>query len=428
MKRTRIASIDIGAAKVVTVMADTNGAGNLRILGFGMAVSQGIERGMIDSPRQTAVSVSQSIRKAEKMAGCRLKSACVSISDAHMNSVNSRGVISIPRSDQLVHVADRKRAFDVASSIELPGDQRLLHVIPRFYNLDGQDNIKNPVGMHGFRLNLETHIVTAPIESVQMLTRCVKSLGVGIEGLVLKSLASAEATLTEDEKQTGVLVADIGGEATDIAVFRNGSVDHTSTLPVGGYHITNDIALGLGIPFELAEVVKKKYGNIVMSEANDTGDTTVAENGCSVSYQELRDIISARIEELFRLILLQVQQADHAKVIPSGLVITGNTCNIDGIVELGHEVTQLPVRVGIPLNLGSDDDMLCYPAYATSIGLLYWKMRSNGLQGNRAMRDGLGVLLPRWLGQFARKGRQLNNQFKEKENGENKLRPQSSQN
>jgi len=426
MKRTRIASIDIGAAKVVTVMADTNGTENLRILGFGIAASQGVAKGMIESPRRAAAAISQSVRKAEKMAGCRLKSACVSISDTHMNSVNSRGVISIPRSDQLVHAADRKRAFDVARSIELPSDQRLLHVVPRLYNLDGQDNIKNPVGMHGFRLNLETHIVTAPIESVQMLTRCVKSLGVSIDGLVLKSLASAEAILTKDEKQNGVLVADIGGDATDIAVFKDGSVYHTSTLPVGGYHITNDIALGLGIPFELAEAIKKKYGNAVMSEANDTCDATVAENDCSVSYQDLRDIISARMEELFRLILLQVQQIDHARVIPSGLVITGDTCNLGGIAGLGHEVTQLPVRVGIPLNLSSDDDMLCGPAYATGVGLLYWKLRGNGSRGNGAMGGGLDDLLPRWLDLFARKGRQLNNQFKEKENGENKLRSQSS--
>ena len=246
MKRSRIASIDIGAAKVATVMADTNGTGSLRILGYGLAASQGVERGMIESPRQVAASVSQSIRKAEKMAGCRLKSACVSISDTHMNSVNSHGAISIPRSDQIVHAADRKRAFDMARCIELPSDQRLLHVIPRSYNLDGQDNIKNPVGMYGFRLNLETHIVTAPVESVQILTRCVKSLGVSIDGLILKSLASAEATLTEDEKQNGVLVADIGGEATDIAVYRDGSVYHTSTLPVGGYLFHRGSGVGPG--------------------------------------------------------------------------------------------------------------------------------------------------------------------------------------
>ncbi len=409
MKRTRIASIDVGATKVVTVMADTNGSGDLRILGIGVAASEGMERGTITNTGQAAASISQSVRKAEKMAGYRLKSACVGISGADMSSVNSRGVISIPRSNQQVHAADRKRALEIAQSVEVPGDQKLLHVIPRSYTLDGQENVKNPVGMYGFRLNVETHVVTATAASVQGLTKCVTNLGVGINGLVLKSLASAEAVLTEDEKQNGVVLADIGGDNTDIAIFKAGSVYHTSTLPVGGHHVTNDIAVGLGLPFDLAEVIKKKYGNVKTSEAGDSGDVTVTESGCSVSYYDLCQIVGARVEELFQLILLQISQADYAGVARSGLVITGGNGNLRGIVELGRATTRLPVRVGSPPDLHGGDGMLCDPAYATSVGLLYWRIRSDSSQDDWARRDGLGVLLPRWLGYFSSQSRQLNN-------------------
>ncbi len=428
MKRVRIASIDVGATKIATVMADENGAGDLRILGVGVAASQGMEKGMIVNTRQAVASISQSVKKAEKMAGYRLKSACVGISGPAVSSVNSRGAISIPRSNQLVQAADRKRALEVACSVEVPGGQRLLHVIPRSYTLDGQGNIKNPVGMHGFRLNVETHIVTANVASVKSLTKCVRSLGISINGLVLKSLASAEATLAEDEKENGVVLADIGSDTTDIAFFKDGSVYHTLTLPVGGRHVTHDIAVGLGLPLDLAEVIKKKHGNVMMSEARDSCDVTVTENGCSVSYHDLGEIISARIEEFFRLILLQMPSADYAKAIPSGLVITGGNCDLPGIVELGRAITQLPVRVGYPPNLDGGDDMLCDPAYATSVGLLYWKMKGDRSQDNWGKRGGLGVLLPRWLGYLSSQSRQLNRRLKEMKNGENKLRAQPSEN
>ncbi len=428
MKRTRITSIDVGATKVATVIADTNGTGDLRILGVGVAVSQGMEKGMIVNHKQVAVAISHSVRKAEKMAGFGLRAAYISISGVGISSLNSRGLISISRSNQLVHATDRKRVLEMTQSVEVPDDQRLLHVIPRSYNLDGQGNIKNPVGMHGFRLNVETHIVTAAAAQVQSLTKCVMSLGIGINGLVLKSLASAEAVLTEDEKQDNVVLADIGGDTTDIAIFKGGSVYHTTTLPVGGHHVTNDIAVGLGLRFNLAEVIKKKYGSVMTSEVKGGYDVTVTENGRSVSYHDLCEITGARIEELFRLILLQMPPADHVKAIPSGLVITGGSCNLHGIVELGSAITRLPIRIGSPLNLDSGDDMLCDPAYATSVGLLYWKMKSDGSQDNWAKKDGLGVLLPRWLGYFSSQSRQLNNHLKEKKNGEKKLCTQPSQN
>jgi cell division protein FtsA len=423
MQRTRIASIDIGATKVATIMADMNGSGDLRILGIGVAASQGMEKGMISNPKETAISISQSVRRAEKMAGYRLKSAYVGISSTDISSKNSRGVISIPHDTQIVHTSDRKRALEVASSTEVPKDQRLLHIIPRSYTLDGQSNIENPVGMHGFRLNVETHIVVANTTSVQIMTKCLTKLGIGISGLILKSLASAEAILTNDEKLDGAVLVDIGGDTTDIAVFKNGSIHHTATLPVGGHHITNDIAVGLGIPFNLADTIKKKHGDVMTSRFHDV---TVIENGCTVSCHDLREIISARIEELFQLILLQATPLGDTKSVPSRLVITGGSCNLPGITGIGNEITRLPVRVGFPADLTGADGMLCDPAYSTGVGLLYWKMKG-GSQVNWKKKYGFDVLLPRWLGYLNTRSR-FNNRIKERESGEIKLRAQSRQN
>jgi len=400
MKMTKIAAIDIGSAKVCTIMADMNGTEALRIMGVGTAASHGLEKGVVVNAKDTAASVGQSVRKAERMAGYRLKSAYVGVSGADMSSLNNHGLISISRGDQQVHTADRSRALEVARSVEVPGDQRLLHVIPRSYTLDGQEDIKNPVGMYGFRLDVETHIVTAPAVSVQNLARCIMSYGISIDGFVLKSLASAEAVLTEDEKQRGVVLADIGGSTTDIAVFKDGSVYHTSTLPVGGYNVTNDVALGLGLPFCLAEEMKTKYGNVMPSEEEGDGDVTVTENGHSVSYHDLCEIIVARVEELLRLILFQIPRTDYAEAFPSGLVLTGGGCSLPGVAELGRETTRLPVRIGIPFNPDNSNDTLCDPVYATSVGLLCWKMRNKDSQDWRTGRGGLSVLLPRWSSYF----------------------------
>jgi cell division protein FtsA len=398
MKRTRISAIDVGATKVCTIMADTDAKGNLRILGVGIAASQGIEKNVMVNNRHAATSISQSVGKAEKMAGYRLKSAYVGISDTEMSSRNNCGVVSISRNDQLVHAVDRRRALDVAQSIEVPDDQELLHVVPRAYTLDDQENIQNPVGMCGFRLAVETHIVTTPTMSVQNLTRCIMHLGIGIDGMVLGSLASAEAVLTEDERQRGVVLADIGGAVTDIAVFKDSSVCHTSTLPVGGHHITNDIAVGLGLPFGLAEEMKKKHGSVIpFEEERDVSEVTITEKGRGILYHDLYQIISARVEELLRLIIFQVPRTGYTAGIPAGLVLTGGSSGLSGIAELGREVTGLPVRVASPIVPDSDSETLQDPAYATGVGLVYWQMGNQSFKDLGARRRGLGILPPKLL-------------------------------
>lgn len=401
MKRTRISAIDVGATKVCTIMADTNDTGTLRILGVGVAASQGIERSVVTNTRHAAASISQSIRKAEKMAGYRLKSAYIAVSDTDMSSLNNCGVISISRDDQLVHATDRKRALEVARNVEVPDERRLLHIIPRSYTLDEQDNIKDPVGMTGFRLGVETHIVTTAATSIQNLTKCIMHLGVSVDGLVLASLSSAEAVLTEDERQRGVLMADIGDAVTDIAAFRDGSVCHTSTLPVGGHHITNDIAVGLGLPFGLAEEMKKEHGNAVTSAESFDSDFTPTEDGGGVFHHDLCEVINARVEELIRLILFQIPRANYARDFPAGIVLTGGCSNLPGIAELGDKVTRLPVRVGIPFTPGVDDINLRGPEYATGVGLVYWKMRNQESQDTGIRRGGLRILSPKLLSYFS---------------------------
>ncbi len=398
-KRTRIAGIDVGTTKVCTIMADTDENGWPRILGVGIASSQGMQKGMIVNFNEAKQSILDSVRKAEKVAGYRIESAYVGVTGRHISSVNNRGVVAITRNDRMVHPKDLRRVLDVARSIKISGDRKLLHVIPRTYAVDGQEGVKNPIGMHGFRLDVETHIITAAVTSVQNLTKCIRSVGIDIEDLVLEPLASAEAVLTEEEKMNGVVLADIGGGTTDIAIFKDNSIFHTAVLPVAGYQITKDISVGLGLSFELAEEMKKKYGNVIPNEEKVENDRPLTHDGHSISYRDLSDIISIRVEELLRLIMLELPQNEQRKLIPSGLVLTGGSSNLPGIAELGSKIASIPVRIGLPLNLYGVSDTLHNPAYATSVGLLLWKSRSQGTQGWE-IKGGLRRFVTRIFGLF----------------------------
>jgi len=246
--------------------------------------------------------------------------------------------------------------------------------------------------MHGFRLDVETHIITAAVTSVQNLVKCIRSIGIDIDDLILEPLASSEAVLTEDEKQVGVILADIGGGTTDIAVFKEGSIWHTSILPVAGYQITRDIAIGLGLPFDVAEQMKKRYGSVMpVYESKAETNSTISEDGHGVSYQDLCDIIRARVEEIIRLILLELPRSEYEALVPAGLVLTGGSANLSGIEALGRDIVQLPVRVGIPTNMYGITDALRDPAYATSVGLLLWGAKHKSTQTWRPRGFGVTV-------------------------------------
>jgi cell division protein FtsA len=401
MKRDRIAAIDVGTTKVCTIMADIYDNENLRVLGVGVTPSQGLHKGLVVNINEARESIRRSVRAAEQMAGRKLEAAYVGVTGRHISSVNNRGSVAITRNNQVVRTNDLKRVLDVARSIKVPSEQKLLHVIPREYVVDGQGGVKNPIGMHGFRLDVETHIITAAITSIQNLTKCIRSIGVDVDDLIMEPLASAEAVLTPDERQEGVLLADIGGGTTDLALFKNNTIYHTSVLPVAGYQVTRDISIGLGITFELAEEMKKKYGDVTpVAEEGPGKEISLTGDGHSISYQDLSDIIRVRIEEMLRLIVLELPQSDYQKLIPAGLVITGGGANLPGIAELGENVTRMPVRMGRPVRLPGVSDTLDNPAYATGVGLLLWKLNNQGTTAMPTKDGGLRRLLTRMLKLF----------------------------
>jgi len=403
MKRTKIAAIDVGTTKVCTIMADTDDSGAMRVLGVGIVPSQGLHKGLVVNFNEAKQSIRESVRKAEQIAGYKLESAYVGITGRHVSSVNNRGVVAITRNDKMVRPGDLKRVLAVARSVSVPSERELLHVIPRTYAVDGQEGVKNPVGMHGFRLDVETHIISAAVTSVKNLTKCIRGIGIDIDELIMEPLAAAEAVLTEEERQNGVMLADIGGGTTDIAVFKDNSIYHTAVLPVAGYQLTRDISVGLNLSFDLAEEMKKKYGNVmpIYKEGRSKSDIdiTVTEDGHAVSYRDLSEIVRIRVEELLRLIVLELPRSDYAKLIPSGLVLAGGTANLPGIAELGQEVTRLPVRIGTPIGLYGVSDVLGNPAYATSVGLLLWKMKNQGKPSWRP-QSGLRRFMSRIFGLF----------------------------
>ncbi len=396
-KKTTLASIDVGTTKVCTIVADAEDGGSVRVLGVGVVPSQGLHKGLVVNISDAVNSIRESVRKAEQASGTKVESAYVGVTGRHVTSLNNRGVVAITHNDRLVRPDDLRRVLQSARSIKVPSDRKLLHVIPRGYAIDGQVGVKNPVGMHGFRLDVETHIITAAVTSVQNLVKCIRSIGIDIDDLILEPLASNEAVLTEDEKQIGVILADIGGGTTDIAVFREGSIWHTAILPVAGYQVTRDIAIGLGLPFEVAEEMKKRYGSVMPVYEGKTETTNpISEDGHGVSYQDLCDIIRARVEEIIRLILLELPRSEYETLVPAGLVLTGGSANLSGIEAMGRDMLDLSVRVGIPgSNVSGITDILHDPAYATSVGLLLWGAKHEGMQTWQSY--GFGAVLRRLI-------------------------------
>jgi cell division protein FtsA len=375
-------------------MADIIDGEDLRVIGVGVTPSHGLHKGLVVNLNEAKESIRQSIRIAEQMAGRRLESAYVGVTGRHITAVNTKGSIAITRNNQIVRPDDLKRVLDVARSVKVTGEHKLLHVIPRGYVVDGQGGVKNPVGLHGYRLDVETHIITAAATSVQNLTKCIRGVGIEVEDLVMEPLASALAVLEPEEQQDGVLLADIGGGTTDLALFKDNTIYHTSVLPVAGYQVTRDISVGLGITYELAEEMKKRYGDVTPREQDTIGkEISITGDGHSISYNDLSEIIRVRVEELLRLIMLELPQSDYRKLIPAGIVITGGGANLPGIAELGQKVTRMPVRLGRPMRLQGVSDILDNPAYATGVGLLLWKLRNKDTEARKVNESGMHSFL-----------------------------------
>jgi cell division protein FtsA len=398
-KRGIVTGIDVGTTKVCTVVATVDGGVGIRVIGVGITPTE-LHKGLVVNINEAKESIRQSVKEAEQTSGYRVESAYVGVTGRHVNSLNSRAVVAITRGDRLVRSDDLKRVLTSARGVKLSPDRRLLHVIPRDYAVDGQAGVKNPVGMHGFRLDVEAHIITAAVTSVQNLVKCIRGIGLDIDDLVLEPLASSEAVLSEDEKQVGVVLADIGGGTTDIAIFREGSIWHTAVLPVAGYQMTRDIAIGLGLPFEVAEEMKKKYGSVAPVYETRGGTTNdMISNGHGVSHRDLCEIIRARMEEILRLTVLEMPNSEYEKIAPDGIVLTGGSSNITGIEALGRNTLQLPVRVGVPRNIYGISEALHDPAYATGVGLLLWGAKHRGTQSWK-QHGGLWNFVSRVFGLF----------------------------
>jgi len=371
--KKRLSAIDVGTTKVCTIMADADEAG-IRILGVGTVPSRGLQKGMVVNLNEARESIKRSVGMAEQTAGYKIDTATINITGRHIHSSNNRGVIAISRKDEVVKQTDVNRALDVARNATIPADRYLLHLLPLSYTVDGQEGVKSPVGMHGFKLEVETHMVTASATAVENLKKCVRGAGVEIDEIVFSPLACAEAVLSMDEMQDGVILADIGGGTTDIAVYKEGKPIHTSVLPVAGYQITHDISVGLGVSWELAEEIKLRYGSVVPA-AEGAGDQMLSEGGHSFPSSQVSDIIRSRVEEMIRLALLEVPGEEYQSLLRGGMVLTGGTANLGGLADLGAEISRLPVRIGAPPEMYGVSERISDPSFATSLGLIMWKAK-----------------------------------------------------
>jgi len=380
MAKTVFAALDVGTTKTCGIIANAGDSGAFQVLGVGVSATRGLKKGVVINLDEAKESIREAVKKAEHAAGMRMESAYVGVTGKHISSLNTRSAVAVGRGDRLVKGGDLKRVMESAREIDIPSDRRLLHVITRQYILDGHEGVRDPVGMSGFRLDADAHVVTASTAAVQNLVKCVRGVGVEIEDLVLEALAAGEAVLRSDEMEAGVVLADIGGGTTDIAIWKGGSPWFTAVIPVGGYQVSRDIAVGMGIPYEMAEEAKVKYANLLPSDKKDKSEPAVVgvDDGHDILVQDLNDIVRARVDELMRMVAMELPRQELAAMAPAGLVLTGGSSNLPGIEGVAEDVFRLPARVGAPQDVYGLADILYDPAYATSVGLLKWGAKRAG--------------------------------------------------
>jgi cell division protein FtsA len=380
MKKQLICAVDIGTSKVATVVAlfDEEEDKIPKIIGFSSSPSLGIKKGLVIDIEKATEAIEKSIEKAEKMAGYKIDKAFVSVGGPHISSLNSHGLVAITNPNQEINESDVIRVIEAAQAVSLSSTRQIIEVVPCDFTVDGQGGIKNPVGMTGVRLEVDTHIITASQTNIKNIQRCLSDLGIEIEGFVFSGLSSAEAVLTDTEKELGVVLVDIGGGKTDLCLYSEGSLLHSSSLPIGGKHVTNDMAVGLRVSLDSAEKIKiylsKKMNNLSMKKKIseiDLSELKLQEDVENISIKTLIDeIINPRLEEIFKLIYEEIEKSGLIKSIPSGLVLTGGGALTIGIMDVAKKVIGLPVRVGVPEKVGGLVDEILNPSYATTIGLI----------------------------------------------------------
>lgn len=396
--------LDIGTTKVCAVVGEVRD-GQMRIIGYGLEPARGMRKGMIVDVAEASVSIARAVEEAEETAGYELRRAVVSMAGEHIQSVNSSGVVAVNRNGTGVTGEDVERALDAAQAVPIPHNREIVHLVPRQYHVD-DTLVQRPLGIHGYRLEVEAHIVSGASMALLNLSKCADNVGLEVEEFVLNALASGEAVLEPNEQEMDVVVVDIGGGTTDIALYRQGSVMHTKVLPVGGNHVTNDIAIGLRVPFETAEKVKIQYGDCRPDQIDSESVFTVAPfsgDRILVGRQDLAYVIEARVEELLQLILEELEQSGYDGLLPAGIVLTGGASQLRGITSVAERVLNVPARIGTPRGLVGLVESLRGPAFATSAGLLRWTLSDNNLyrprprqtrQWGRRLGDIVRALLP----------------------------------
>ena len=373
-KNNYIVGFDIGTRKVVAVIGEVTEERKVEIIGIGTADSRGLRKGVVVDLDATTTAIKKAQEEAELMAGVEIDSAFFGISGSHIKSFNSRGVVAVSGKNRVITREDVKRVIDQSKAIPIPPDRDIIHIIPQEFIVDDQDGIKDPAGMSGIKLEVNVHIITAALTSIQNLKSCIERAGIGIEAIVLNQIATAYSILTHDERELGVGLIDIGAGTTEVAIFERGSLWYTSTIPIGGDNFTNDIAVGLRTPIPEAEKIKKKYGCVAgpLVEEQETIEVPSVGKGRKprvLSRQLLADIIQPRAEEIFRLVDSDIKRMGYDKSLNSGIVLTGGTALLEGLEEVAEEIFDLPVRRGDPSGVGGLVDRVSTPDFATSVGL-----------------------------------------------------------
>ncbi len=382
-----IVGLDIGTSKVVAIVGQKNDEGDIEIVGIGSHQSRGLKRGVVVNIETTVQAIQRAVEEAELMAGCRIHSVYAGIAGSHIRGMNSHGIVAV-REREVVQ-ADLERVLDAAQAMAIPADQRILHVIPQEYVIDNQEGVKEPLGMSGVRLEAKVHLVTCAVNAYQNIEKCVKRCSLEVDEIILEQLASSYAVLTEDEKELGVCVVDIGGGTTDIAIFTGGAIRHTAVIPIAGDQVTNDIAMALRTPTQNAEEIKIKYACALTQLAG--ADETIKVPGVGdrpsrdLSRQALAEVVEPRYDELFTLIQSELRRSGYEDLIAAGVVLTGGTASMEGVAELAEEIFHMPVRLAVPQGVTGLSDVVNNPIYATAVGLLLYgfKQQELGLGSSR---------------------------------------------
>jgi len=399
-EQTVLVSIDVGTTKVCVLIGEVSRAGGIDIIGFGRAPSDGLRKGVVIDIDRTVQSVATAVEAAERLSGFKVRSAFVGISGNHIGSQNSRGMVAVSGHRRDVAREDTLRAIDAARAVSMPNTREILHVIPRGYVVDGQEGVRDPIGMTAVRLEVETHIVTASQSGVQNLTKCIQRAGVEIDELVLAPLATAEAVLSDEDRELGVALVDIGGDTTDLAVFHDGSIAHAATIPMGGKSITSDLGIVLRVTPEVAEALKLKHGNALPGDVDPDEVVQITSIGEELAHGVTRrtvaQIIEARLKDVFEAVQQEVAAAGATNRLQAGVVLTGGGSMLNGINRAGRDQLGMSARVVGPQNLGGLTDQVSTPPYAAASGLLLWGAKNWTLDedhdGNRSLEGLSGRL------------------------------------